>query len=108
MNFGTRRTKEDTLTINDILEILRQNKVFLEKNFKVTRIGVFGSYAKGLQHSESDIDIIVQIERPMSFFKFLKLQEYLTELLGRKVDLLTFSSLKPYIKDKILQEIKYV
>jgi predicted nucleotidyltransferase len=80
----------------------------LEENFKVKRIGVFGSYVKGLQHSESDIDIIVQIERPMGFVMFLKLEKYLTELLGKRVDLLTFSSLKPYMKDKILREVKYV
>ena len=80
----------------------------MEENFKVKRIGVFGSYVKGLQHSESDIDIIVQIERPMGFVMFLKLEKYLTELLGKRVDLLTFSSLKPYMKDKILREVKYV
>jgi len=100
--------KKEKLTINDILQILRQNKTFLEENFKVKRIGVFGSYVKGLQHSESDIDIIVQIERPMGFVMFLKLEKYLTELLGKRVDLLTFSSLKSYMKDKILQEVKYV
>jgi predicted nucleotidyltransferase len=100
--------KKEKLTINDILQILRQNKTFLEENFKVKRIGVFGSYVKGLQHSESDIDIIVQIERPMGFVMFLKLEKYLTELLGKRVDLLTFSSLKPYMKDKILREVKYV
>ena len=100
--------KKEKLTINDILQILRQNKTFLEENFKVKRIGVFGSYVKGLQHSESDIDIIVQIGRPMGFVMFLKLEKYLTELLGKRVDLLTFSSLKPYMKDKILREVKYV
>ena len=100
--------KKEKLTINDILQILRQNKTFLEENFKVKRIGVFGSYVKGLQHSESDIDIIVQIERPMGFIMFLKLEKYLTELLGKRVDLLTFSSLKSYMKDKILREVKYV
>jgi len=80
----------------------------LEHKFGVRRIGIFGSFAKQLAGEQSDIDILVEIERPMGLIRFMQIEQYLTELLGRTVDLLTFESIKPYMKDDILKEVKYV
>ena len=87
---------------------LRTIKPELEHKFGVRRIGIFGSFAKQLAGEQSDIDILVEIERPMGLIRFMQIEQYLTELLGRTVDLLTFESIKPYMKDDILKEVKYV
>jgi predicted nucleotidyltransferase len=87
---------------------LRDIKPELEHKFGVKKIGIFGSFAKKLAGEQSDIDILVEIERPMGLIRFMQIEQYLTELLGRTVDLLTFESIKPYMKDDILKEVKYV
>jgi predicted nucleotidyltransferase len=87
---------------------LKDIKPELEHKFGVRRIGIFGSFAKQLADEQSDIDILVEIERPMGLIRFMQIEQYLTELLGRTVDLLTFESIKPYMKDDILKEVKYV
>ena len=58
-------------------------------------IGLFGSYVRGEQSNQSDLDVLVELERPIGFFKFLGLEEYLECLLGLKVDLVTRKALKP-------------
>ena len=87
---------------------LKDIKPELEHKFGVKKIGIFGSFAKQLAGEQSDIDILVEIERPMGLIRFMQIEQYLTELLGRTVDLLTFESIKPYMKDDILKEVKYV
>ncbi|MCX6750486.1 MAG: nucleotidyltransferase family protein [Candidatus Pacearchaeota archaeon] len=76
----------------------------LKKN-KVTRAGIFGSYARGEQKKESDIDIVVNIEdKKMSLIGFIGLVRLLEEKLGRKVDLVEYSAIKPLLKESILKE----
>lgn len=90
-----------------IFQRLSANGKALE-NFGVKRFGLFGSFAKGNQHSESDIDLLVEFEPGRkSFDRFMSLSFYLEELLGRKVDLVTPESLSPHIGPKILAEIEY-
>ncbi len=72
---------------NQILEIIKKEKPFLQEQFGLIRIGVFGSYAKGKQHPESDIDLLVELSEPR--FDFLAgLQIYLEKRLGRPVDII--------------------
>ena len=74
----------------------------------VKRFGLFGSFARGSQHPESDIDLLVEFEPGRkSFDGFMNLSFFLEELLGRKVDLVTPESLSPYIGPKILAEVEY-
>jgi len=59
-------------------------------------------------NKESDVDILVEFSKPVGFFKFIDLEDYLSNILKRKVDLVTNKSLKPAIKDQILKELIYV
>ena len=79
----------------DILPILKENNI--------KKAGIFGSYAKGLQKKNSDIDILVQPAEHMGF-AFARLKEQLTKTLKRKVDVVSYNGLSPYLRDKILQE----
>lgn len=76
------------LTKEQILALLKQNKAYLSSEYGVKRIGVFGSYARGHPTSASDVDIVVEFERPIGF-RFVEFAEYLESLLGRKGDVLT-------------------
>ena len=96
------------ITKEKVLEILRKELPYLRKKYKVKRIGVFGSFARNEQTFESDIDILVEFEKPIGLFKFIELEGYLSEKLGRKVDLVTHNALKPLIRDKVLSELIYV
>ena len=76
------------LTREKIIELLQEISPYLAAEFGVSKIGLFGSYAKGQQHETSDIDIIVEFERPVGF-RFFELVDYLENILGHKVDVLT-------------------
>lgn len=95
--------------IEEIKEVLKEHKEELREKFKVKEIGVFGSYVRGQQKKKnSDIDILVDFEEPIGFFKFMDLEEYLSNLLGIKVDLVSKKALKPRIGEYILKEVVYV
>jgi predicted nucleotidyltransferase len=74
------------------------------KRFGVKRASLFGSLARGEDREDSDIDILVEFEAGKSLLDLAGLKIELEELLGRRVDLLTFNSLHPLLKDKILKE----
>lgn len=85
-----------------ILDYLRTHKAFLQEQFNVKKIGLFGSYAKEQQTSQSDIDIIVNM--PSSFDNYYALKELLEKELGVKVDLGLEKSIRKLIKEKISHE----
>ena len=95
-------------TLRDVQKVLQAHKEELSKKYGVKRIGVFGSYSRGEQREDSDVDILVEFERPVGFIEFIRLQEYLESLLGVKVDLVTKGALKRRIKERVLHEVKYV
>jgi predicted nucleotidyltransferase len=95
-------------TIKEIEKIIQRHKQELNEKYGLITIGVFGSYARGDQGSESDLDVLVEVRRPMGFVKFIRLENYLSQLLGVKVDLVTKKALKPNIGRRILQEVQYV
>jgi len=89
----------ETKTIKEIKKkIIR----ILKKN-NVVRAGIFGSYATGKQKKNSDIDILVKTSEPLGF-AFVGIKLELEEELGRKVDLLTYKSIHPLLKKRILKE----
>ncbi len=92
---------------DQILSLLKQQLLSLKQNFKVTSIGIFGSYAREEQTEKSDIDLLVEFEAPVGFFKFIELEDYLSEKLRVKVDLVTPDALKPPIKPQIMEEAVY-
>ncbi|HDQ06996.1 MAG TPA: nucleotidyltransferase [Candidatus Bathyarchaeota archaeon] len=94
--------------LREITEILRAHKGKLRERFKVKEIGVFGSYVRGAQRSGSDVDVLVEFEEPVGLFAFMDLENYLSGLLGVKVDLVSKKALKPHIGEHILGEVVYV
>ncbi len=95
-------------TFGEIKTTIDANREVLEDRFKVKTIGVFGSYVRGEQKKQSDIDILVELQSSVGFFDFIRLENHLKELLGVKVDLVTKDALKPYIGKRILQEVMYL
>lgn len=96
------------MKLEKIKEILTRHKEELRERFRVKEIGIFGSYVRGGQKKRSDVDILVEFDEPIGFFKFLELEEYLEKLLGVKVDLVTKKALKPRIGEYILKEVVFV
>ena len=92
---------------NDILTRLRDLKPTLYRDFAVKEIGLFGSFSDNTFNEESDIDIIVELEKPIGW-KFFSLELYLESVFNRKIDLTTKSALKEQIKDSILKQVNYV
>jgi len=97
-----------TARLEEVKRILIENKPFLQERFKVKELGIFGSYVRGENKSGSDIDILVDFTEPVSLFEFMELEEFLTELLGVKVDLVMKGGLKRRIKARILAEAVYL
>jgi len=93
----------------DTLKILTEQKQYLVQNFGVEEIALFGSYARGEENEESDIDILIQFkEGYKTFDNYMELKFYLEELFGKTVDLVIKSAIKPRLKPYILEEAKYV
>ncbi len=92
----------------EIKKILKEKKSALSKNFYVKEIGIFGSLVRGEDTERSDIDILVEFQRPIGFFKFLEIEEYLEGIIERKIDLVSKKALKPRIGKYILEEVIFV
>ncbi len=91
-------------TVDEIKKILQSNKKYLEEKFFVDKFFLFGSYAKNQQTEQSDIDLLVSFKQPVDFIEFINLQDYISDLFNKKIDLGTIGSLKKFIKDKIMKE----
>ena len=91
--------------INKEIEKIKPKITGILKRNNVKRAGIFGSYSKGEQKENSDIDIAVKIgDKNMSLLGFIELKLKLEDALGKKVDLVEYSVIKPLIKDRILNE----
>lgn len=98
----------ETVNLEKIKEILSENLPLLAEKYNVKRIGVFGSVARGDSNVGSDVDLLVDLSDSFGLFKFVELENFLTNLIGRKVDLVTKNALKEVIKEDILQHTVYV
>jgi len=94
--------------LEEIKNILAEHRGELRQKYKVKKIGVFGSFVRGEQRKRSDIDLLVEFEETPSLFEFMDLEEYLSKILGLKVDLVTKDALKPRIGEQILREVVYL
>lgn len=86
---------------------IAENKEYLLKTYGVEEIGVFGSFARGDNDANSDIDISIVLNRkvPVGLFEFARMKFYLEDSLGKKVDLVIKSGIKPLIRDRILSQL---
>ncbi len=91
-----------------IKKILQESKPSLKRQFKIKDIGIFGSYVRGKNRSNSDVDILVTFSRTPGFFDYLKAEAFLSRILNKRVDLVMKGSLKPTIGKHILREVFYV
>ncbi len=95
------------MTRNEIMTRIHQHDDFLIAH-GVRRIGLFGSYARGAEHEESDIDLIVEFDaEKKSYDNFIDLCFFLEDLLEHKVDLLTPESLSPFIRPYVEKDVLY-
>jgi predicted nucleotidyltransferase len=88
----------------EVLVKLREHMPILREKYSVKALELFGSFVKSQQKGESDIDILVEFSNPIDLFTFVELEEFLSKVLGRKVDLVMKDTLKPRIKERILKE----
>lgn len=90
------------------LKLLKKNENIIKEKFGVSKIGIFGSFARGEGKEGSDVDILVEFkEGYKTFDNFMDLKFFLEDLFGRDVDLVTVQALKPSLKENILQEVIY-
>ncbi len=95
------------LTAEEILRLIQQNRERI-KRYGVKRIGLFGSYLRGEQKEDSDIDILVEFEKgKKTFDNYMELKFFLEELFKRKVDLVIAESVKPELKKYIMESVRY-
>jgi len=100
-------TQTKVLNLKKITNILKEYKEKLKEKYGVKEIGVFGSYIREEDKEKSDLDILVEFEEDadVDLLKFVNMENYLSELIGVKVDLVERSGLKPRIGKHILKEV---
>ncbi|MBN2284814.1 MAG: nucleotidyltransferase family protein [Tissierellales bacterium] len=92
---------------SDIMKTLNNGMSFIER-FHVSKIGLFGSFARNEQTEDSDVDILVEFkEGQETFDNYMDLKFYLEDLFQRKVDLVIFNSIKPSMKRIIMESVRY-
>lgn len=90
------------------IELLKGREDFIREKYRVKNIGIFGSYSRGEEKENSDIDILVDfVEGAKTFDNFMDLKFFLEDLFERKVDLVTIDALRPELRDDILKEVTY-
>lgn len=92
--------------LETIRQVLRELLPELRDRYGVMSLGIFGSYVRGEQTPDSDLDILVEFdERPLTLLQFIALEYELSNRLQMKVDLVEKSILKPTLGQRILQEV---
>lgn len=91
-----------------VKSVIAKHKKELGTMYSVKSIGVFGSVVRGEQKMGSDIDILVEFNKPVGFFKFLECEDYLGKKLGAKVDMVSKKALKPRIGKQVMKEVVIV
>ncbi len=96
------------LSLDKIKHSLTAQKSILQNKYKINRVGIFGSYVRGEQKKESDLDILIDYEEAPSLVTLIEIENHLSELLGVKVDLVTRRGIKPQLRSYILEEVVYL
>ena len=94
--------------LSDINNTLKSTLPVIREKYAVEFLGIFGSYLRNEQTPNSDLDLLVSFSEVPSLLKFIELENYLTDLLGIKVDLVMKEALKPGISKNILDEVEQV
>jgi predicted nucleotidyltransferase len=91
------------LTDKEIIDVINKNSDILRK-YGVKKLELFGSYVRGQQENDSDIDFLIEFKKP-NFEDFMDLAFFLEDLFGRKVELVTQGSLSPYLESYVEKEL---
>jgi predicted nucleotidyltransferase len=94
-------------SLTEIQHILRAQKPYLSQEYGITEMGIFGSYVRGEQRPDSDVDILIELERPprISLIGLVELEYCLSELHGAKMDLAIRKNLRKRVGRRILAEV---
>jgi hypothetical protein len=97
-------------TQNEIISFLQHNKTLLQNKYHITKIGIFGSFARNEQNAESDVDILIELENGTENIYDLKnsLKLFLSQSFGRSVDIAREKYLKPFAKEQIMKDALFV
>jgi predicted nucleotidyltransferase len=95
-------------TLEEVKERLTQIKPRLQQAYRVTELGIFGSYARQEQTEASNVDVLIDYDQAPTLFKLVELREDLSDVLGMKVDVVTKNGLKPRIREQVLSEVVYL
>jgi len=101
-------TGEKTKDAAYFTKILKQYLPELSKEYSISYLGIFGSYVRGEQKEDSDLDVLVEFSKTPDLFEFIGLKQDLSDMLGVKVDLVMKNALKPRIGERILEEVVQV
>lgn len=96
------------MTQENIRKAIHEQLPLLKERYNVKRIGVFGSFVRGEQKKGSDVDLLVEFYSPISLFEFIRLENLLSRILHKKVDLVSKKAIKPAVKKEICKEVRYV
>ncbi len=91
--------------LSDIKEPLQKLYPKLKQKYRIAKLGIFGSFARNEQREDSDLDLLVTFEETPGLFKYIELENFISDSLGIKVDLVMEEALKPTIKERVLNEV---
>ncbi|MCX6689053.1 MAG: nucleotidyltransferase family protein [Methanoregula sp.] len=92
-----------------VISLLTNHRDTIKDQFRVRRIGIFGSVIRGEEHDDSDVDILVDFEHGQATLRnYMSLRRYIQSLFKRDVDLVTTGSLSPYIRPYVEQEVIWI
>lgn len=100
-----KKNSQSASGVRGFIGLLRKYLPTLREDYKVLSLGIFGSTVKGGRRKNSDLDLLIEFDRPPSLFEFIELEHRLSDLLKVKVDLVMKDSLKPRIGRRILDEV---
>lgn len=95
-------------TVDEVKEMLQRHKGEITQKYKVKKIGIFGSFARGEHKKRSDVDILVEYKEVPGLLEFINLEIYIEKLLKKKVDLVEKDGIRPELKKRILNEVIYI
>ncbi|PKL40552.1 MAG: nucleotidyltransferase [Spirochaetae bacterium HGW-Spirochaetae-1] len=92
----------------EIVNTLRSSKKYMQDTYNITKLGVFGSFARGDERADSDVDILVEFALTPGMKEFFGVEEYIENLLKRKIDLVREKGIRPELKENILSEVIFI
>lgn len=96
------------MKLDEIKKTISEKKDLLRTKYNLDDIGIFGSYARGEENSKSDLDLLVNFSAPIGLLQLINMENYLSELLGVKADIVIKSDIREELREQILNETLFV